>query len=86
VLLVDKASLPMAFVKRGVRAWSVEGDETEKKKPLNYHQRIDLTGKYRTAAGSNSGRRPTAASSGWATSRSCGDRMSSARFGCGCAS
>jgi hypothetical protein len=37
VVLGEKASLPIAFVvKRGARAWSVDGDDVEKKKPLDY--------------------------------------------------
>lgn len=52
VVLGEKASLPIAFVvKRGVRAWSIEGDEAEKKKPLEYHTRLDLTGRFRTLGG-----------------------------------
>jgi len=52
VVLDDKAALPIAFVvKRGVRAWSLDGDEAEKKKPLEYHERVDLTGRYRTLGG-----------------------------------
>jgi hypothetical protein len=52
VVLDDKATLPIAFVvKRGVRAWSVDGDTAEKKKPLEYHQKVDLTGRYRTLGG-----------------------------------
>lgn len=52
VVLGDKAELPIAFVvKRGVRAWSLDGDDAEKQKPLDYHQRLDLTGRYRTLGG-----------------------------------
>jgi hypothetical protein len=52
VALGDKASLPIAFVvKRGVRGWSVTGDEAEKKKLLDYHEMIYLTGKSRKIDG-----------------------------------
>ena len=43
----------VAFVvKRGVRAWSVVDGEAEKGKLLDYHQRLDLTGKTRRLGGS----------------------------------
>ncbi|MCC6216714.1 MAG: L,D-transpeptidase [Polyangiaceae bacterium] len=46
------AALPIAFVvKRGVRAWSVEKGEADKREPLDYHATLKLTGKYREVDG-----------------------------------
>lgn len=50
--LDDETKLPLAFVvKRGVHAWKLSGDETEKSGLLDYHARVDLTGKFRTLSG-----------------------------------
>lgn len=49
VELDDKTELPVAFVvKRGIRAWQVEKGEADKLDPLEYHQILKLTGKFRT--------------------------------------
>jgi hypothetical protein len=49
VELGNDTTLPIAFVvKRGVRAWAVDGQKTEKRALLDYHRRVDLTGKFRT--------------------------------------
>ena len=49
VELNDKTELPVAFVvKRGVRAWQVEKGEADKLDPLEFHQVLHLTGKFRT--------------------------------------
>lgn len=46
------ASLPVAFVvKRGVRAWSIEKTEADKREPLEYHATLKLTGKFRELDG-----------------------------------
>jgi hypothetical protein len=48
----DKHSLPVAFVvKRGVHAWQVEGTETDKLGELGYHDKLQLTGRFRTLGG-----------------------------------
>ena len=50
VSLGEKTSLPVGFiVKRGVRAWRVEKGEADKLKHLDYHQMLDLTGRFREA-------------------------------------
>jgi hypothetical protein len=50
--LGPKAGLPVAFVvKRGVRAWRVDGRDAEKMNLLNYHEVLMLTGRYRTISG-----------------------------------
>ena len=50
--LDKKTELPVAFVvKRGVRAWDVDGSEATKKKKLKYHEKLTLTGRFRTVAG-----------------------------------
>ena len=42
-------SLPLAFVvKQGVRAWRIDGDTIDKLDLLKYHDRLKLTGKFRT--------------------------------------
>lgn len=52
VELGERTELPMAFVvKRGVRLWSVTGDEPEPKAALDYHDRVALTGRFRTIGG-----------------------------------
>jgi hypothetical protein len=52
VELGNGAKLPVAFVvKRGVHSWKLEGDEPEKRTPLDYHARIELTGRTRTLSG-----------------------------------
>lgn len=49
VELNDKTELPVGFVvRRGVKAWQVEKGEADKVAPLEYHQILNLTGKYRT--------------------------------------
>jgi hypothetical protein len=51
-VLDDDVKLPLAYVvKRGVRAWAVDGSKAEKRARLDYHQRFNLTGKYRTLEG-----------------------------------
>jgi hypothetical protein len=47
---IDKEiSLPVAFVvKRGVRAWKLDGLEAEKADLLEYHDKLQLTGRFRT--------------------------------------
>ncbi|MDX2055424.1 MAG: L,D-transpeptidase [Polyangiaceae bacterium] len=54
VELGEQASLPLAFVvKRGVHTWALnEGEKPQTTDPLGYHQRVELTGKYRTVSGS----------------------------------
>jgi hypothetical protein len=49
VALDDAVALPIAYVvKRGVRAWAVKGRTADKRAKLDYHHRLDLTGKFRT--------------------------------------
>ncbi len=44
--------LPLAWiVKRGVRAWKLDGTATKKGDVLDYHARLELTGRFRTADG-----------------------------------
>jgi hypothetical protein len=50
--LDQKTALPVAFVvKRGVRAWRVEGAEADKLGKLDYHEKLRLTGRFRTVGG-----------------------------------
>lgn len=51
--VLDKdLKLPLAFVvKRGVRAWKLEGTTPVKDDVLDYHARIELTGRFRTVEG-----------------------------------
>ncbi len=45
----EKSPLPVGFVvKRGVHAWQVDKGEADKKEPLEYHQILNLTGRFRT--------------------------------------
>ncbi len=47
--LSDDVTLPIAFVvRRGVSGWSLDGPNPEKRDALGYHERILLTGRYRT--------------------------------------
>jgi hypothetical protein len=49
VELGSEVSLPVAFiVKRGVHAFALDGQKADKRALLDYHRRVDLTGKYRT--------------------------------------
>jgi hypothetical protein len=49
VELDEEVKLPVAFVvKRGVRAWALDGKAAERRAALDYHRRFDLTGTYRT--------------------------------------
>jgi lipoprotein-anchoring transpeptidase ErfK/SrfK len=50
--LDDKTTLPVAFVvKRGIRSYRVEKNETEKLGKLEYHATLPLTGRYREVDG-----------------------------------
>ncbi len=50
--LDDATKLPLAFVvKRGVRAWSLDGEDAQKEKTLEYHARLPLSGRFRTVHG-----------------------------------
>jgi hypothetical protein len=52
VELDGKHDLPLAFVvKRGVKLWKLEGDEARQDRDLEFHEQLDLTGKFRTAHG-----------------------------------
>jgi len=52
VELDEKQTLPLAFVvKHGVRDFKLDGEDAEQGKDLDVHQRLDLTGKFRTAHG-----------------------------------
>lgn len=52
VALDEKVRLPMAFVvKRGVHAFSFRDGEPHKEEALDYHARVELTGKRRAAGG-----------------------------------
>lgn len=52
VELNGKHDLPLAFVvKRGVKLWKLEGDEARQERELEFHEQLDLTGKFRTAHG-----------------------------------
>lgn len=47
--LDDKVTLPLAFVvRRGVRLWSLDGPLPTKVDELAYHQRLQLSGRFRT--------------------------------------
>jgi len=47
-----QTELPIAFVvKRGVRRWSIDGQKYQKLDKLDYHERLGLTGRYRTING-----------------------------------
>lgn len=50
--LSEELKLPLAFVvRRGVRLWSLGESGVEKKRELEYHERLSLTGRYRTVEG-----------------------------------
>ncbi len=50
VELGEKQALPLAFVvKRGVRDFKLDGEDAEQGRDLDVHQRLELTGKFRTA-------------------------------------
>ncbi len=50
--LDKEVKLPLAWVvKRGVRAWKLDGAVPKKDDLLDYHARIELTGRFRTAEG-----------------------------------
>ena len=50
--LDEKTKLPIAFVvKRGVHRWAVRDGEPEKQSPLDYHARVELSGRLTTLAG-----------------------------------
>jgi hypothetical protein len=52
VALDEEHALPIAYVvRRGVRAWTIKGAVAEKTVELGYHERINLTGRYRTISG-----------------------------------
>lgn len=52
VQLTETVSLPVAFVvKRGVRAWKVEGGTPAPQEEFAYHATLRLTGRFRTVAG-----------------------------------
>jgi hypothetical protein len=52
VELSKERTLPVAFVvKRGVRAWKMGDAEPAKTDELDYHQALDLTGRFRTVKG-----------------------------------
>ena len=53
VELSEKESLPVGFVvKQGVHVWSMAGEgEPRQLKPLGYHARVPLTGRFRTVGG-----------------------------------
>src|SRR5260221_2613143 len=49
VALGGGTKLPVAFVvKRGVHLWALRDEEPEKQTPLEYHARVNLTGRFRT--------------------------------------
>jgi hypothetical protein len=63
VELGDAAKLPVAFVvKRGVHAWRLTDDESEKRGLLDYHARVELTGHTRTLSGVEFWARPDGSS------------------------
>jgi hypothetical protein len=50
--LTGGGKLPVAFVvKRGVHRFQLRGGVSEKESPLEYHSRVDLTGRYTTTEG-----------------------------------
>ncbi len=52
VVLSEERSLPIAYVVRlGVRSWTMDGGTATKGDELDYHERLDLTGRYRTVQG-----------------------------------
>lgn len=52
VKLDSETNLPLAFVvRRGVRSWKMDGSNAIKTAELGYHERLDLTGRYRTVVG-----------------------------------
>ncbi len=52
VELGAEQDLPFAFVvKRGVRAWALEGQTPQKATELTYHEKLPLTGRFRTVQG-----------------------------------
>lgn len=47
--LSKELELPIAYVvRRGVRAWNMDGNTASKQDELDYHERLILTGRYRT--------------------------------------
>lgn len=51
MVVSDDQKLPVAYVvRRGIRAWDVDGGSAQKRDLLQYHQRLELTGRYRTIA------------------------------------
>lgn len=52
VKLDEETNLPIAFVvRRGVRSWKMDHGKAVKTEELGYHERLNLTGRYRTVAG-----------------------------------
>ncbi len=52
VKLGEEHSLPIAYVvRRGVRSWKLDGSDAQKTDELKYHERLNLTGRYRTVKG-----------------------------------
>lgn len=52
VKLDEETNLPLAFVvRRGVRSWKMDHGNAVKTEELRYHERLNLTGRYRTVAG-----------------------------------
>jgi hypothetical protein len=52
VELGDEVTLPVAFlVKRGVHTFKLDAGEPEKQQELEYHQKLTLTGRFRTLSG-----------------------------------
>jgi hypothetical protein len=50
--LSKELELPIAYVvRRGVRAWEMDGAAAVKRDELDYHERLVLTGRYRTVQG-----------------------------------
>jgi hypothetical protein len=49
IALNDEVELPLGFVvKRGIRTWKLDGDAPEADEYLEYHQKLVLTGRFRT--------------------------------------
>lgn len=52
VALGSELNLPLGYVvRRGVRAWEMDGATAIKRNELNYHERLELTGRFRTVQG-----------------------------------
>ena len=50
--LGESLELPLAYVVRGgVRAWGMDGAAAVKREELKYHERLELTGRFRTVQG-----------------------------------